>query len=695
MALTIDTQKIAQLRQALQQNPAQKKFCIQTFGCQMNHADSEKIHMLLAQAGLSKVDTWEEADIVIFNTCSVRQKGEDKVFGYVEEIDKLRQQTGRDIKVGLTGCMTRKTGLNKKYYDYQGRKNVTKIELLDLSNKNDSTITSFKKEDGKSEWNEEDFVNDKSSVIPTSWQLLPKGALENSVFNSDDELFNRVDSIDFVVRIEEIGSLTTLMSIMYGEDIGQDDNFQSYLRVRQERDASKSANVIIQTGCDNYCTFCIVPYTRGHEISRPQDEIVQECVEVVERGGAKEVTLLGQNVNSYGKETRKNLWNPEELKWIISFTKEVSEQSEDGGFSSKTLIPYREDLQEKARELRKNMTGPEKNLWYRVLQWDKLKWFRFLRQKPLLEYIADFYCSELKLVIELDWDSHDFQEEYDKKRTQELWKYWITVLRFTNDEVLKNIEWVQKMLEDYIVKSSVTPLSRQLLYKGASQTTPFRELLEKINTIPGLDRIRFTSSNPHDMTRDILDAHFDLDKCCHYLHFALQSGDNQLLKKMNRKHTYEDFKAQVDYLRSRDPLFGISTDLIVGFPWETEEQYENTVHAFRACQFDFAYIARYSPRKLTYAAKMPGHIDADIKAKRWDNMNRVMYEVIQDRNKMMIGREEVIMVSKIDEETGEISGRTRNFKEVYIPKNEKIQLGDLIPVRIVELDRWVLRGQIL
>ena len=136
-----------------------------------------------------------------------------------------------------------------------------------------------------------------------------------SLYNSDDELFNRVDTIDFVVRIEEIGSLTTLLSIMYGEDIGQDDNFQSYLRVRQERDTSKSANVIIQTGCDNYCTFCIVPYTRGHEISRPQDEIVQECVEVVESHGAKEVTLLGQNVNSYGKETRQNLWNPEELTW--------------------------------------------------------------------------------------------------------------------------------------------------------------------------------------------------------------------------------------------------------------------------------------------------------------------------------------------------------------------------------------------
>lgn len=161
----------------------------------MNHADSEKIHMLLTQAGLSKVDTWEEADIVIFNTCSVRQKGEDRVFGFVEEIDRLRHSTGRDIKVGLTGCMTRKTGINKKYYDYQGRKNTTKIELLEL----------------------EEGQNDRVSL-----------------FNSDDELFNRTDNIDFVVRIEEIGALTTLLSIMYGEDIGQDDAFQSYLRVRQE-----------------------------------------------------------------------------------------------------------------------------------------------------------------------------------------------------------------------------------------------------------------------------------------------------------------------------------------------------------------------------------------------------------------------------------------------------------------------------
>lgn len=199
----IASDKLAIIQNALKKGASsQRKFHIQTFGCQMNHADSEKIHMLLTQAGLAKVDTWEEADIVIFNTCSVRQKGEDRVFGFVEEIDRLRHSTGRDIRVGLTGCMTRKTGLNKKYYDYQGRKNTTKIELLEL-------------QEGQS----------------TKYKGQSDGI---SLFNSDDELFNRTDNIDFVVRIEEIGALTTLLSIMYGEDMGQDDAFQSYLRVRQE-----------------------------------------------------------------------------------------------------------------------------------------------------------------------------------------------------------------------------------------------------------------------------------------------------------------------------------------------------------------------------------------------------------------------------------------------------------------------------
>lgn len=222
-------------------------------------------------------------------------------------------------------------------------------------------------------------------------------------------------------------------------------------------------------------------------------------------------------------------------------------------------------------------------------------------------------------------------------------------------------------------------------------TTPFRELLDKINKVEGLDRIRFTSSNPHDMTKDILDAHFELPKMCNYLHFALQSGSNSMLKRMNRKHTYEDFKMQVEYLRSKDPLFAISTDIIVGFPGETEEEFQATVQAMKEIEFDFAYIARYSSRTGTLATtRYEDDISHEEKARRWDILNTILRESVQKRAKLMIGRIEPILISgKGKDET--LVGRTRNFKEVYIPENENIAVGDIVNVKITELDGWVLK----
>jgi tRNA-2-methylthio-N6-dimethylallyladenosine synthase len=173
--------------------------------------------------------------------------------------------------------MVRKSGLAKRYLrDEEGnmdeeykRKNADKIALLDSS---------------------------------------------DALANYDDELFLRSQSIDFVFRIEEVSFLTKILSLITGEDIGNDAKFNEYLAVKQLQENPASANVIIQTGCDNFCTFCIVPHTRGREISRDPDEIVAEIREVVAHG-TREVTLLGQNVNSYGKETKKKLWNSEELTW--------------------------------------------------------------------------------------------------------------------------------------------------------------------------------------------------------------------------------------------------------------------------------------------------------------------------------------------------------------------------------------------
>ena len=327
--------------------------------------------------------------------------------------------------------------------------------------------------------------------------------------------------------------------------MGSDDKFDDYLKAKQLRENNKSASVIIQTGCDNYCTFCIVPYTRWKEISRPHDEIIAEAKELV-ANGTTEISLVGQNVNSYWKQSNLKLWNEEKSTWN---------------------------------------------------------------------------------------------------------------------------EWIGK--------------------------SPFWALLSDLNDIDGLDRIRFTSSNPHDMTQDILDAHFVLDSTCNYLHFALQSGDDKMLKKMNRRHNYQDFKDMVDYLRSKDPLFSISTDIIVGYSWETEEMFQNTIKAFKECEFDFCFTARYSVRKGTIASKLfPDDVPDTLKAERWHILNELLLESVLKRNKLMLWREEDIMISWNKDWYS--FWRTRNFKEVYI-KDELInhKPGDLVKVKITELDRYVLKGELV
>jgi tRNA-2-methylthio-N6-dimethylallyladenosine synthase len=481
-----------------------KTFYIKTFGCQMNYADSEKIHRILMTAGLRKVIDPLKADVIVLNTCSVRQKGEDKVFGFMHGVTRnhLLHASGHKVLFGITGCMVRKSGVARRYIDLEkySRHGAEKITLLSSS---------------------------------------------ESLLNYDDELFLRSESIDFTFRIEEVSFLTKILSLISGEDIGNDAKFNEYLAVKQLQENPSSANVIIQTGCDNFCTFCIVPHTRGRETSRPQSEIVDEIKEVVSNG-TKEVTLLGQNVNSYGKESRAKLWNPEELTWT---SKDVK--------------------------------------------------------------------------------------------------------------------------------------------------TPFRELLDAINEVAGLDRIRFTSSNPHDMTRDILDAHFELPKMCSYLHFALQSGSDKMLRRMNRKHSYADFKSQVDYLRSKDSLFSISTDIIVGFPGETEEEFQATATAMRECQFDFAFIARYNPRSGTVAtSNYEDDISPEEKARRWTILNDILRETVHARNALMVGREEEILISGEGKDETWV-GRTRNWKEVFIPKSPEVKVGDLVKVRIVESQGWILIGNFI
>jgi len=467
----------------------------------MNYADSEKINLILLQSWFKKTYDWKEADLILFNTCSVRQKWEDRVFWLMKDIIKERKNNNSaKLIIWITWCMVRKTWLNKFYLEEDIKRNsVKKIEYI-----------------SSKEW----------------------------IFNNDDKLFPRLSELDFTLRIEDIKYLNFILSHIYSEKIGLDHKFDDYLKTKQLRENPSQASIIIQKWCDNFCSFCIVPYTRGREISRTKDDILNEIKEAV-KWWAKEITLLGQNVNSYWKQFLKSAWNEEKLKWSDS-----------------------------------------------------------------------------------------------------IWK------------------------------------------------SPFRELLEEIDKIKWIDRIRFTSSNPHDMTQDILDAHFDLNNTCNYLHFALQSWSNEMLKKMNRKHTYEDFKKMVNYLREKDPLFSISTDIIVWYSGETEEMFSETLQAMKELVFDFVYIARYSVRPWTIWAKLyPDDIPEEEKARRWHLLNEQLKENVKIRWEMMIGREEEVLVSWIKD--WYYFWRTRNFKEVFFKTDKQIKIWDLVSVKIKKLDEWVLKWEIV
>lgn len=484
-----------------------KKYYIKTFWCSMNQADSEKINMILLQSWFMVTLNWKDADLIIFNTCSVRQKWEDKVFWFIEEIYRennlrIKDWKSNKIKVWITWCMVRKTGIDWKYLeDYKRDKNKSKKITL---------------------------INDNSEI-----------------FNNDDKLFPRNNwKLDFVLRIEDTKFLPLILTHVYWENIWTEYKFDDYLKSKQLRENPYSATIIIQTWCDNYCTFCIVPYTRWSENSRTIEEIVDEAKEAVS-SWAKEITLVWQNVNSYWKQfVDKKFWNAEKWKWN-------------------------------------------------------------------------------------DW----------------LWK------------------------------------------------SPFRQLLEELDKIEWLDRIRFTSSNPHDMTQDILDAHFDLEKTCNYLHFALQSWSDKMLKRMNRRHNYSDFRKQVEYLRSRDPEFSISTDIIVGFSWETEEMFNDTITAFEECNFDFTYNARYSVRTWTIASKIyPDDIDDWLKAERWHILNDILLKSITKRNTNLVWSIQEVLIS--GQKDDYFLWRTRNFKEVRI-KSDKIKIWDLVKSKILETDRYILKGELI
>lgn len=442
------------------ENNKTKKYMIQTYGCQMNEHDSEKISWILEGMGYFLTDNIEECDLVIYNTCAVRKSAEDKVFGQLGEL-KREKRKNPDLIIAVSGCM------------------MQREETIDI-------ITS--------KYKHVDIILGTNNI-----HKLPQ--LINNYLKS------KTTTIDIVEDYREIDE-----SI----DANRKYNFKSFVNIIH--------------GCNNFCTYCIVPYTRGRELSREPEDILEE-IKVLAKNGYKEVTLLGQNVNSYGK------------------------------------------------------------------------------------------------TLEIDFS--------------------------------------------------------------------FPDLLRAINKIDGIERIRFMTSHPKDISDGLLEAYGELDKLCNHLHLPVQSGSNRILKLMNRGYTREDYLESIRKARKVNPKIAITTDIIVGFPGETEEDFEETLDLVREVRYDSAYTFLYSIREGTPAAKMDKQVPADIKHERFQRLLKVLNEIGLEKNEKLLGSIIPVLAeekSKNDENI--LSGRSDTGKLVHF-QGDKSLIGEILNIRIDKAKTFTLEGTLI
>ena len=436
-----------------------KKYTIITYGCQMNHHDSEKISYLLENLGYEKENDIEKSDFIIYNTCLVRENAELKVYGQLGALKNLKRKKPEMI-IAVCGCMMQ-TGDARATI-------ISKYKHVDII-----------------------FGTKNISRLPS---LISRHRSTGEV----------------IVDIEE-------------EDILDDDT-------PINREHPFIAYVNIMTGCNNYCTFCIVPYARGKEISRTPESIITEIKELANKG-YKEITLLGQNVNSYGKTLRPKV--------------------------------------------------------------------------------------------------------------------------------------------------------------------SFPELLKMVNEVEGIERIRFLTSHPKDCSDELIEAIANLDKVCENIHLPFQSGSNRILKDMHRVYTREHYLDLIRKLKKKVPNITLSTDIIVGFPGETEEDFNDTLSLVENVEYDQGFTFLYSIRKGTKAAEMNEQIPHDIKQERFQRLIDTMYDIFYKKNKECVGKTYEVLVEGISKNNSEIlTGRTRGYKLVHF-KGGKRNIGQLVNVKITGHNSFVLEGELV
>lgn len=366
---------------------------------------------------------------------------------------------------------------------------------------------------------------DRVYALVKKWHKANKKIiLTGCLLEQDKE--NLSSWVDRILPVQDIPLLPSLLQNKKYKII----NKKFYLCLRPKYSNKFQVYVPIMNGCNNFCSYCVVPYTRGREVSRPAAEIIKEVRGMIKRG-YKEITLLGQNVNSYKcKMTNQNVK-------IINFPK----------------------------------------------------------------------------------------------------------------------------------------------------------LLRMANNIPGNFWIRFITSHPKDMSRELIDTIAQCKKVCEYIHLPVQSGDNQILKKMNRKYTVQDYLHLIKKIRAKIPRVAISTDIIVGFPSETRKQFQNTVDLMKKVGFAMAYIARYSPRSQTAAAKLKDNVSDQEKKRRYRLLNTLLQKTAFENNQKLTGTLKTVLIERCQD--GFCFGKTPSFKTVKMP-GKNLQIGQFVPVKITDASAGGLFGQI-
>jgi tRNA-2-methylthio-N6-dimethylallyladenosine synthase len=440
----------------MQNSPA--KLHLITYGCQMNEYDSERVAGLLRQERYELTDRPEDADLILLNTCSIREKAEDKVFSQLGALKHLKRQRP-SLLIGVMGCMAQ----------------------------------------------------------------LQKGRIQ--------ERAPYVDLVFGSPAIARVGELVARARQGGGPVLETGEGALVKITARPDGAQRLKAFVTVMEGCEKYCTFCVVPTTRGRERSHPREVIVEE-IRGLAAAGCREVTLLGQTVNAYGRDL--------------------------------------------------------------------------------------------------------------------------------------------------------------------SPPTDLAALLERVDAIDGIERIRFTTSNPYNLTSRLIRAIRDVPKVCEYLHLPLQSGSDRVLARMNRGYTSARYLELIAELQETVPDLALSTDLIVGFPGETEEDFARTIELVERVGYDNAFVFRYSRRPGTPAAEMPDQVPDEVKADRNHRLLEVTTAVAAARSRRLEGRTLPVLVDGVSRKNaGEAAGRTRCNRVVNVDAGGRDLMGRVVPVRIVRALSHSLRGELV